>query len=303
MMVFWILAFVSWVSPVGAMYGPLELASEPDHPDHVLINVQYLEEHTAVPIALQHAELSVPYSSSFPAVIQQLEHTGCSSHRLEAVLAVVRQCRPTDSLTTRPSALGDPEISHPDRPASSSQPSVIARVGAAPGADPLDDVGIPPPGALAAPAGSHGTQTSSSPALSPVTDHEGLPPPSLSVLYEQEVADIRELVLRIHRRLDARRGGEHGDADFAAASWYSTLRQVSWVLHSLILPVMPSPAEMLLASDSTMALDSIPHDPSTAASEVPDTVDLSVVALNVEMAADLRELGQVDAPGPHALQH
>ena len=40
-----------------------------------------------------------------------------------------------------------------------------------------------------------------------------------------------------------------------------------------------------------------------AASAVPDTVDLSVVALNVEMAADLRELGQVDAPGPHALQH
>ena len=74
---------------------------------------------------------------------------------------------------------------------------VMAPVGAARGSYPLDDVGVPSPGALAAPGPAHEDHTDSSPVLSPVTEpFSPLPPPSQSVLYEQEVSDLRALAMR-----------------------------------------------------------------------------------------------------------
>ena len=109
MVTLWCMWFFLSTLTCCAMHGPLQGAEVPNNPGTVLLNLQYLDDNMVVPIALQHAESEVPYSSSFPAVIQ-LEHTGCFSNRLEAILAVVRRCRPTDSWTTRPSSLGGPDL-------------------------------------------------------------------------------------------------------------------------------------------------------------------------------------------------
>ena len=103
------LAFILHFGPGGTMYGPLQHANQTTDDDAVLVNIQYLDGHMVVPVALQHADMTAGLSMSLRSWIQQLEHTGCRSNRLAAILAVLRRCNPEDSITSRPLDLGDPD--------------------------------------------------------------------------------------------------------------------------------------------------------------------------------------------------
>ena len=81
------------------MYGPLEDTLTHAGPHQLGITVQYIEPGGALPIALQHSDVWVDRLASVNQAVRDLEHSGCSSGRLCAILAVVRHCSPEDSLT------------------------------------------------------------------------------------------------------------------------------------------------------------------------------------------------------------
>ena len=96
------------------MYGPLQNVDQTADDDAVLVNIQYLQGNMVIPVALQHADMTASLGLSLRSWIQQLEHTGCGSSRLAAILAVLRRCNPEECLTSRPLELGEPDYPVPE---------------------------------------------------------------------------------------------------------------------------------------------------------------------------------------------
>ena len=179
MLLWCLLSFV--ILDAEGMYGPLTDILNHAGPQQIGVTIQFIPPGGALPITLQHSDVWVDRFASVNAAIRELEHSGCSSGRLSALLAVVRHCSPEESLTRRPADLGPPESVPPplpDVPTSSSSaapahggPEMMGP-GSARGAE-LAQLLLQPQ--------VNEEDTTSSPQLSPITDQdsEQLPPPSL----------------------------------------------------------------------------------------------------------------------------
>lgn len=97
------------------MYAPLVELDHGVAPDEYCICVQYLPRRGGpLPAVLQHAEAAVNRHGSLRDAICSLEHMGCSSGRLLAILAVVQRGPRRFSLTDRPHHLGPPDDDPPE---------------------------------------------------------------------------------------------------------------------------------------------------------------------------------------------
>ena len=288
--------FFFMVMGAEGMYGPLTDILHQADPQQIGVTIQYLPPGGSLPIALQHSDVWVNRFASVNAVIRELEHSGCSSGRLSALLAVVRHCSPEESLTTRPADLGPPESVPPPLPdvPTSSSPAAPAQRG---------PEAMGPGSALGAELAQLLLQpqvieeaTTSSPQLSPITDQDSdqLPPPSPNMLSQDEVAELRRLVVRIHVRREALRGIIPQDPEFQAISWLTTLRYVATAMGSFVPPPLPVPAGQVFADDLP-GPHQVPASPAAgsvmASPSLVDSVDLALAA---DLERDLRELGEVE---------
>ena len=60
--------------------------------DDVTINTKYLEPNEALPVMEPIGEVGVHDSISLRHLIQECEHTGCSSGRARAILVIAESC-------------------------------------------------------------------------------------------------------------------------------------------------------------------------------------------------------------------
>ena len=171
------------------MYAPLPDIQHGAPANEITVAIQYLHSHRPLPLPLQHAEFAIPRAVSLTRALQLLEHTGCGSGRLSALLAVIRDGIMERPLTVRPSELGPPEVRHiepdaygPSQPAPA--PGQASSLGSSLGSELANILLIPQAQGDAA--------SSSSPALLPLTDDHSdlLPPPSPQVLLESEVSAL-----------------------------------------------------------------------------------------------------------------
>ena len=127
-----------------------------------------------------------------------------------------------------------------------SCPSVVALIDAARGsADPLDDIGVPSQEALLAPGSVPDEHTESSPVLAPVTEpnilrcHHLHSPCCMNRRFRTfEIWRCASIVAWLNVVDEMR-------LMLITKQLHSTVRQLSWVLHSLILPVLPSPSVLV----------------------------------------------------------
>lgn len=97
------------------MYAPVAEVSDNADEGEFCIAVQYLHlQGGHLPAVLQHAEAYIDRFGTFLEAVTRLEHNGCASGRLRAILAVVQQGPPSSAWTPRPPHLGPPDEPDPD---------------------------------------------------------------------------------------------------------------------------------------------------------------------------------------------
>ena len=280
------------------MYSPLPDIEQGAGPDEITVAVQYLPSQRPLPMALQHAEFFLPRAGSLARAIQLLEHTGCGSGRLSALLGVVRDGILERPLTTRPAGLGPPEARHVevdayDGPRPVHPPGSATTLGTSFGTELAGIMMVPHTQGTAA--------SSSSPAISHMTedDSDALPPPHPHILLESEITALRALVSQIHMRLQTARGITENDEGVQMVAWFATLRNVAFAMGTLQRPSFPLPDGPLGPLDIS-GPHQVPPTPTSVsmAPSLADTTDLAAAAaLDEDLEQDLRDLDQVDDDG------
>ena len=281
------------------MYSPLPDIEQGAGPDEITVAIQYLPSQRPLPMAVQHAEFFLPRAGSLARAIQLLEHTGCGSGRLSALLGIVRDGILERPLTTRPAGLGPPEARHVEvddyaGPRPAHPPGSATTLGTA--------FGTELAGIMTVPQTQGSTASSSSPAISQMTedDSDALPPPHPHILLESEITALRALLSQVHMRLQTARDITENDEGVQMVAWFATLRNVAFAMGTLQRPTFPLPDGPLGPHDIS-GPHQVPPTP-TSLSMVPslaDSTDLAAAAaLDDELEQDLRDLGQVDADEP-----
>ena len=99
------------------MIAPLSEVTDHAADTELCVCVQYMPPWGGqLPIVEQHAEAFIQRGGRLLDAISRLEHSGCSSGRLLALLAVVQEGHPRDSITSRPTDLGPPDQPWDDSP-------------------------------------------------------------------------------------------------------------------------------------------------------------------------------------------
>ena len=139
------------------------------------------------------------------------------------------------------------------------------------------------------------TATTSSPQLSPLTDDtDQLPPPSPNMLSEEEVAELRRLVVRIHVRRESLRGVVPPDEEFQMLSWLTSLRYIATAMGTFVPPPLPVPAGLVDEADLPGPHQVPGSPPAGSIMPSPSLVDSTDLALAADLERDLRELGEVE---------
>ena len=106
---------IPWGVAFSVMYAPVAEVTDNADEGEFCIAVQYLHPQGGhLPAVLQHAEAYVDRYGTFLEAVTRLEHTGCASGQLRAILAVVQQGPPSMAWTPRPPQLGPPDELDPD---------------------------------------------------------------------------------------------------------------------------------------------------------------------------------------------
>ena len=114
------------------------------------------------------------------------------------------------------------------------------------------------------------------------------------MLSEEEVAELRRLVVRIHVRRESVCGVIPPDEEFQMLSWLTSLRYIATAMGTFVPPPLPVPAGPVYEADLP-GPHQVPGSP-TAGSIMPSPslVDSTDLALAADLERDLRELGEVE---------
>ena len=240
----WLHWFLAFVPVFPAMYGPLPDASMWPSTTKSTLHCSFWT---------RDSRCRWPFSIALSQTIQLMEHSGCASSRLTALLAVVRDDPHQAPLTSRPPDLGPLPDPVPGQPASSSGPT-SSGLGSAALSMQLSQLLLYPQ-----------VPEESSPTLSPLTDavpSDVLPPPSPTVLTSSEVAALRAIVSQVHLRLQSRRGVVAGDPNLWLLAWQTTLRHITSTLAVLQPPHGYAPLGSLQPGELP-GPDGIPQSPAS----------------------------------------
>ena len=253
---------------IGPMTDPLQGAEE----DQLCFTVQWLHGGEPVPNVQTDMEFFPRMSYTLEEVVTLVEHTGCGSGRLQGAHMCVRLLEdPADAITDRPVglyprpkcgaldlAVPEPSVAAPGgfhRSADTGRPSDDFQDKAI---EPVEDFKMDDTEAMFSPVPS--------PSSEVTTDHDALPLPdaSMAPLTDQERADIAELAGRIHDRLLNSRqlhSSESQASDYIMASWWTTLRYITTVLHAVPPPVtVHRPGSVAGPADSMRSATPSPNE-------------------------------------------